>query len=166
MRELFTHGGSGTYIRKGEGIVSHTARERINTGLLTEVIEESFARKLKADWWQGLSFERAIITQEYRAAAIVTRLDGFDVPYLDKFAVAENARGEGLAKGVWQRLASDVPVFFLRSRRDNGFNEFYQAQSDGFVRKDEWIIFWKGDVDLVKAAPIIEHIASLPESFE
>ena len=165
VRELFTHGGSGTYVRQGEGVVEYAGKADIQADRLTALIEESFARRLEPDWWDGVDINTAIITEQYRAAAIVSHLPGTPVPYLDKFAVAESARGEGLAKAVWQRLEQNVPQFFLRSRIDNGFNEFYHAHTDGAVRRGQWIVFWRGDIDLAAAAQTVAYIAALPESF-
>jgi acetylglutamate kinase len=166
IKELFTHGGSGTYIRRGEGILTLTEKADVDAARLCGLIEEGFGRDLTGGWWESADMTRVIVSQEYRAGAVLTQPEGIDVPYLDKFAVTESARGEGLARAVWQRLEAEVPLFFLRSRTDNGFNDFYRAQTDGSVRRGRWTVFWKGDVDLVEAAPIIDRIAALPESFE
>ncbi|MCI5043706.1 MAG: acetylglutamate kinase [Aquisalinus sp.] len=165
VRELFTHGGSGTYVRQGEGVVDYADKSAIQADRLSGVIEESFGRTLTPNWWDNLEMNAAIISEQYRAAAIVSRLPGAEVPYLDKFAVAESARGEGLAKAVWQRLEQNVPRFFLRSRINNSFNDFYYTHTDGAVRRGNWIVFWRGDIDLVSAAQTVDQIASLPESF-
>ena len=166
VKELFTHGGSGTNVRRGEGILTLENKEALDIDRFGQLIEDGFGRKLQKTWWDSVTVDRVIVSQEYRAGALLTKPAGIDVPYLDKFAVVENARGEGLARAVWQQLETQVPLFFLRSRTDNGFNDFYHAQSDGCVKRRQWTIFWKGDVDLVKAAPIIDKIAALPESFE
>lgn len=165
IRELLTHSGAGTYIRRGEKLNLYKAKSEIDLSALQELLEGSFARALKPNWWDDLTLNHAIISENYRSAAIFSKIAGTDIPYLDKFAVATAARGEGLAKSTWQKMRDEVPIFFLRSRSDNPFNNFYQSQVDGFVRKGPWTIFWNGDVDLVKLAPQIDIIAKLPESF-
>ena len=165
VRELFTHGGSGTNVRRGEGILTERDKKAVDAARLVALVEEGFGRPLKEDWWPGVTLDRAILSQEYRAGAIVCKLEGSGVAYLDKFAVAESARGEGLARTIWQELEAQLPLFFLRSRTDNGFNDFYRAQSDGAIRQGQWTVFWKGGIDLREAAPVVEQIAALPESF-
>src|SRR5690606_18089697 len=49
IRELFTHGGAGTLIRKGERILEIEDRDEVDTGKLTALLETSFGRKLRAD---------------------------------------------------------------------------------------------------------------------
>lgn len=166
IRELFTHGGAGTYVRRGEVLLTRKDKAEIDEHRLFALIEESFGRQLKSGWWQAFPLERVIVSEDYRAAAVVAKLEGIDIPYLDKFAVIASARGEGLAKSLWHRLCNELPVFFLRSRALNGFNAFYQAQATGSVRKGPWTIFWNGDTNLVDLAPQIEKIAALPDSFE
>ena len=166
VKELFTHGGSGTYIRQGEEIHQYSDKSAVDGARLSALVEESFARTLAPGWWDGAAFDFAIVSETFRAAALVTRPEGLAYPYLDKFAVAETARGEGLAKAVWQRLCAERPIFFLRSRTENPFNDFYRANADGAVKRGRWTVFWKGEVDLSAIASEIETITALPESFE
>ena len=55
IQELFTHGGSGTLIRRGELIFSSSDKAAIDSAKLTQLVEGAFARKLHADWWSPLS---------------------------------------------------------------------------------------------------------------
>ncbi len=164
IRELFTHGGAGTNVRRGEQVYLRESKDEINRARLSALVTEAFGRDIKDDWWDDLQVINAIVSEEYRVAALVTKLsDG--TPYLDKFAVSESARGEGLAKTVWQKLAETHPVFFLRSRNDNGFTDFYRGLCDGAVRRGKWTIFWNGDLTLDQAAPLVTEIAEMQESF-
>jgi bifunctional N-acetylglutamate synthase/kinase len=141
-KELFTHKGSGTLIRKGESIMEHHDIETIKLKKLTELIEKSFKKSLDEDYFEKTRIQKAYITYCYRAAAIVTLLDG--VPYLDKFVVAEEAKGEGLGKVLWERVRSDNPFLYWRARPGNSINGFYFSKADGCVKSPEWNIFWYG----------------------
>ncbi len=141
-KELFTHKGSGTLIRKGESIMEHHDIETIKLKKLTELIEKSFKKSLDEDYFEKTTIQKAYITYCYRAAAIVTLLDG--VPYLDKFVVAEEAKGEGLGKVLWERVRSDNPFLYWRARPGNSINGFYFSKADGCVKSPEWNIFWYG----------------------
>lgn len=163
IQELFTHGGSGTLIRRGELIFSSSDKAAIDSAKLTQLVEGAFARKLHADWWLPLSVHAVHLSESYRAGGVVTKVDDF--LYLDKFAVLEDARGEGLARTVWRRLIDETPTFFWRSRTSNGFNAFYANNADGSVKRGEWTVFWYGEDDFERIAKVADKIASMPDSF-
>ncbi|MCF6192834.1 MAG: acetylglutamate kinase [Kangiellaceae bacterium] len=141
-KELFTHKGSGTLIRKGESIMTHEDIETIKVKKLTKVIEESFKKTLDEDYFEKTTIKRAYITYCYRAAAVVIDIGG--VPYLDKFVVAEDAKGEGLGKVLWEKVREQHPCLHWRARSENAINGFYFKNADGCVKTDEWNIFWYG----------------------
>lgn len=164
FKELFTHGGSGTMVRMGEGINHFTAKDHLDRARTEGLVEDAFGRKLKSDWFDSLALHDIYMSESYRAGAILTRLG--DVTYLDKFAVAQAARGEGISRTVWRRFAKNNPVFYWRSQTANGFNAFYHDQADGSVKAGPWTIFWIGETDFEKIAAATAKIAALPASFE
>jgi acetylglutamate kinase len=66
------------------------------------------------------------------------------LPYLDKFAVLDEAQGEGLGRAVWQVMREQHPQLFWRSRHGNPVNPFYYAESDGCFKQARWKVFWYG----------------------
>lgn len=163
VKELFTHGGSGTMVRKGELINRETEKDDLDQGQVVKLVEESFARTLKPGWWEGLTLESAYLSESLRAGALIARVGDF--AYLDKFAILDDARGEGLARTVWAKLTADYPVFYWRSRTENGFNSFYVDESDGSIKRGPWTVFWKGETDLARIAGVVETITTLTPSF-
>jgi len=141
-KELFTHTGSGTLIRKGESIISFDTISKIDTIALKTLIESSFGKILDIDYFDCVNFKKAYITQCYRAAAVITIENS--IPYLDKFVVADSAKGEGLGKTLWKKLRSEIPQLFWRCQCDNTINGFYFSQSDGCIKTAEWNVFWYG----------------------
>lgn len=162
-KELFTHGGAGTMVRSGEQILRFDASNQPDSGRLTALVESAFGRKLRAGWWDELRLETAYVASSYRAAAIVSRLDDF--AYLDKFAVEESARGEGIARTVWSEMLEDYPTLYWRSRTDNPINTFYREEADGSVRRGMWMVFWKGEEDFDRIAPAVKRIVDLTPSW-
>jgi acetylglutamate kinase len=150
-------------VRRGELINRFTDRDGIDGGQVVKLVEEAFGRSLKDGWWAGLELDAAYLSESMRAGAIVTRVG--DIDYLDKFAILEDARGEGLARTVWAHLVTDHPVLYWRSRTDNGFNSFYAEEADGSVKRGPWTVFWKGESEFARIAPRVEEIAALPPSF-
>ncbi len=163
VKELFTHGGSGTMIRRGELIEKVTDKLALDRGQVEKLVEEAFGRNLDPAWWSDLELETAYLSESWRAGALVARLEDF--AYLDKFAILEDARGEGLARTVWAHVLADYPVLYWRSRTENGFNTFYAEEADGSVKRGPWTIFWKGEPDFEHVAARVNAIASLPASF-
>ncbi len=163
VKELFTHGGSGTMVRRGELIEKLADKLALDGGQVEKLVEEAFGRTLDPAWWSNLPLEMAYLSESWRAGALVARIGDF--AYLDKFAILEDARGEGLARTVWAQVVTDYPVLYWRSRTENGFNAFYAEEADGSVKRGPWTIYWKGEPDFVNIAARVEAIAELPASF-
>ena len=163
IRELFTHGGSGTLVRMGEAINIVKSKDKLDRARTIDLVEKAFGRTLKDDWWSSLELHEAHMSESYRAGAILTRIDDFI--YLDKFAVVDDARGEGLSRTVWRQFSKRIPVFYWRSRTANAFNAFYNEVATGSVKIGEWTVYWVGETDLAKIAPVAARIAGLPASF-
>ena len=163
VKELFTHGGSGTMVRRGELIEKHDDKGALDRSQVEKLVEEAFGRRLTADWWDQLPFESAYVSESFRAGALIAQLG--DLAYLDKFAILEDARGEGLARTVWARVIADFPTLYWRSRTDNGFNAFYAEEADGSAKRGPWTVFWKGEVDFGRIAARVDAVAAIPASF-
>lgn len=162
-RELFTHTGAGTMVRKGEVIHRFEDAATVDLVRLTGLIESAFDRTLVPNWLELLDLEVAYVSETYRAAAVIAKMDGF--AYLDKFAIHESARGEGFARTVWDHMIRDFPTIFWRSRSDNTFNAFYEKEADGLMRTEHWTIFWKGERDFDRIAMAMKVMTDLPSSF-
>ncbi len=164
-RELFTHAGAGTLVRRGERIVATTDKASLDAEKMEALITRAFGRKPIAGYWDGLELDRAFVTDSYRAAAITTTLGGWI--YLDKFAVLDDARGEGLGRAVWHRLVEYAPRLIWRSRTTNPVNGFYFDECDGAVRRGEWTVFWRGEnIDLDDIRDVVEEAFALPPTLE
>jgi len=142
-KELFTHKGSGTLVRRGEKVLRFESWEGIDRGRMRALIDSSFApRHLVADYFERTRPCRVYVSENYRTAMILTLEDG--LPYLDKFAVLEEAQGEGLGRAVWQVMRAENPRLFWRSRHGNRINAFYHEQLDGCFKEGGFKVFWYG----------------------
>jgi acetylglutamate kinase len=141
-KELFTHRGSGTLVRRGEKIRRTNRWKQLNLRRLRTLIESSFGRRLAPDYFRRTKLWRAYVSEHYRAALLITLEDG--VPHLDKFAVADDAQGEGLGRAAWQVMREEVPSLFWRARPGNHVNEFYMAEADGCLKGEKWNVYWYG----------------------
>ena len=153
-KELFTHKGSGTLIRKGELILTHLGGIDADMVKLTQLLESSFNKTLDSDYFSKTNIENAYITQCYRAAAIITKDSG--ISYLDKFVVADEAKGEGLGKTLWQKIREQNNSLFWRCRPSNTINGFYFSNSEGCIKTPDWNIFWYGMNDFKQIEDCVE----------
>lgn len=156
-KELFTHKGSGTMVRRGERVLRADAWDTLDLPRLRALIESSFGRDLVADYFERTPLLRAYVSENYRTAVILTEVDG--VPYLDKFAVLDEAQGEGLGRAVWQVMREETPALFWRSRHGNGVNHFYYAESDGCFKQAKWKAFWYGLHGFAAIEKAVAHCA-------
>jgi bifunctional N-acetylglutamate synthase/kinase len=163
-KELFTHRGSGTLVRRGEPILSFESWDELDRDRLRVLIESSFGRQLRADYFETTEPFRIYVSEHYRAAIVLTRHEG--VTYMDKFVVSESAQGEGLGKAIWQVMRARHPKLFWRSRGGNRINEFYFANAGGALREHPWTIFWYGLEDWDEIRRAVEHCRTYPVSFE
>ena len=155
-KELFTHRGSGTLVRRGERVLRFEGSwDGVDLARLKTLIESSFGRTLVPDYFQRTTPYRVYISENYRTALILTREEGF--AYLDKFAVLDDAQGEGLGRAVWHVMREENPQLFWRSRHNNQVNIFYYAESDGCYKQEKWKVFWYGIEDFADIERCVAH---------
>jgi bifunctional N-acetylglutamate synthase/kinase len=165
-KELFTHTGSGTLVRRGERVNRFETLEGIDRVRLKELLELCFGRKLTLDYFNKKAFYRIYLSEEYRATAVLTR-DRDDLPpYLDKFAVTTQAQGAGVGGSLWQRMKAETKKLFWRSRADNEINSWYFQQADGSHKAGRWTVFWYGLDGFAEIRDCIDHAISLPPSLK
>jgi bifunctional N-acetylglutamate synthase/kinase len=159
-RELFTHRGAGTLLRRGERINCFGAFSEVDCGRLRQLIEGCFGRQLAAGYFDEKDCYRLYLSSAYRATAVVVAEGG--LPYLDKFAVTQKAQGEGLGGSLWARMRKDNPKLFWRSRRTNAVNAWYFQQADGSYQSDEWTVFWCGLSGFSEIENCVERALAMP----
>lgn len=163
-KELFTHKGSGTLVRRGERVLRAASWDELDLPRLRALVDSAFGRKLLPDYFDRTRLFRAYVSENYRAAVILTEEDGH--AYLDKFAVLDEAQGEGLGRAVWQVMRDENPRLFWRSRRGNPVNAFYWGECDGCIKQPKWKVFWYGIRDLDEIARLVAHCDSRPPTLE
>jgi acetylglutamate kinase len=163
-KELFTHKGSGTLVRRGERVLQAGTWDAFDLPRLRELIESAFGRRLLPDYFERTRLHRAYVSENYRAAVILTAEDtGI---YLDKFAVLDEAQGEGLGRAVWKVMREENPRLFWRSRRGNPVNAFYYAEADGCLKQEKWKVFWYGMDDFDDIRRCVQHCAERPATLK
>ncbi len=168
-KELFTHRGSGTLVRRGERIDRFDAWDKLDRKRLKSLIESGFGRRLAPDYFATTKPWRVYASEHYRAALVLTGetfSDGEHVPHLDKFAVADDAQGEGLGRAAWQVMRASTPKLFWRSRPDNPVNEFYGDEADGCIKGERWNVYWYGLASFDAIRDAVDHCRARPATLK
>jgi acetylglutamate kinase len=163
-KELFTHRGSGTLVRRGEQVRSVTSWKKLDLKRLKVLIESGFGRKLAPDYFEKTRLYKAYVSEHYRAALIITLEDG--IPHLDKFAVSDDAQGEGLGRAAWQVMRDQTPQLFWRARAGNPVNDFYFDEADGCLKGEKWNVFWYGLEGWEQIRYAVEHCLARPATLK
>jgi acetylglutamate kinase len=87
------------------------------------------------------------------------------VPYLDKFGVTNEAQGEGIGGSIWQRMRTENPKLFWRSRASNPINPWYAQNADGLYKTDKWWVFWCGMAEFSEIQRSVERALAMPATF-
>lgn len=161
-KELFTHRGSGTLVRRGEQILCHDGVKDVDRDRLSELIAACFGRPLTDDYFDKKSFYRTYVSESYRATAVLTQEQG--IPYLDKIGVTEEAQGEGLGGSIWLRMKDENPKLFWRSRVENPINGWYFEEAQGSFRKGKWVVFWYGMESFEEMKQCVDMALDMPET--
>lgn len=163
-KELFTHKGSGTMVRRGEKVLRFDSWDGVDQPRLQQLIESSFGRELVDGYFEKTRLHRLYVSENYRAAMVLTNEEGDS--YLDKFAVLDDAQGEGLGRAVWQIMREENPRLFWRSRNGNPVNHFYYAESDGCYKLGSWKVFWFGMPGFAEIERCVRHCEQRPLSLK
>ena len=162
-KELFTHRGEGTLVRRGEKVQLHEGWGTIDGPRLRALLEVCFAKKLDDGYFVTKKPYRVYLAESYRATAILTLEDG--VPYLDKFAVTNEAQGEGIGGSIWKRLRRENPKLFWRAKATNPVNGWYAQNADGLYKTDKWWVFWCGMTDFREIERSVTTALAMPATF-
>lgn len=163
-KELFTHKGKGTFISMGENINHHQLIGSAVKLKLISLLESTFGKKLKADFFEDLKLKSIFISESGHAVALVT--EGHNgIPYLNKFAVTSQAQGQGLGKAIWEQMLAVYPQIYWRSRQTNKINGWYYKQADCSYKQDNWIVFSCG-MPLNQAVECMQVGANYADSWQ
>lgn len=153
-RELFTHTGAGTLIRRGEKIEWLPTLPPDRASQVEALLAQSFGRTLRSDWLTGREVAGWLVAESNRAAALIVH-GANGMPYLDKIVVTPEAQGEGLGAALWSALRARCPAMYWRSRVSNPINAWYHQQAEMSYRAGEWVIFAIGLDDWSAFGPLV-----------
>ena len=147
IKELFSRGGSGTYIANGPKLEWYSDWHN-QKDAIRNIITKSFGKELPENYFETTKPISLVITHDLSACAVLSSLDDGSI-YLDKLAVVPESQGRGVAQHLWYALKAKNPKMIWRARTSNSFIEWYLNQAEHHVDYDEWSIFsigYSGDL--------------------
>lgn len=159
LLELLTDPGSGTFICKGQKIISTGDIADLFPDI-EKLVVEVFDKSLPENY-RDQPFQKIYFTGDHLAFGIITKLsDGS--PYLDKLAVAPQVQGRGVGESLWYRITRDYPSIVWRSHINNRYATWYHRHADVMKREGEWILFGRG-VDFNKLETLKDELINIPQ---
>jgi acetylglutamate kinase len=150
LRELFTIKGAGTLLRRGAVIRHHDGLGEIDRERMRALLTSAFGRPPDEGFFERPAAD-VYVEEDYRGA-VVLRATPLGT-YLTKFAVGNEAQGEGVGSDLWRCLVEAHPTFFWRARPSNPIDPWYVKQCDGLARRGDWNVFWRRlPVELIPSA--------------
>jgi acetylglutamate kinase len=178
LLELYSQKGAGTYIRKGFDIVAEPI-EFWNKEKLIELIEKTFKRKLKKDFFTECCKDVHVERRYKGAAIVIPKETGPEeikeiADYLDIIAVDCEYKGKGIGTDLLDSIFKYQDVgkkgLFWRSSSSRPINDWYYHISDGHQRYTgvdgkEYNAFWIG-LDNDKKQKALEFLENRQPNFE
>ena len=161
-KELFTDSGSGTLVKHGYKVDQFKLPDRQIQSEFKLIVESSFDGHLVDDFFDKSDDLQIFMTACKRATIAIS--NEFKIPYMDKFGVIPNAKGEGLGAGIWHEMRKTYPEVFWRSRASNPINKFYSSICEGCQKNSDWHVFWIGISDYALLKDCIEYALNKPKS--
>lgn len=161
-KELFTDSGSGTLVKHGYKVDQFKLPDRQIQSEFKLIVESSFDGQLVDDFFDKSDDLQIFMTACKRATIAIS--NEFKIPYMDKFGVIPNAKGEGLGAGIWHEMRKTYPQVFWRSRASNPINKFYSSICEGCQKNSDWHVFWIGISDYTLLKDCIEYALNKPKS--
>ncbi|HNC00406.1 MAG TPA: acetylglutamate kinase, partial [Leptospiraceae bacterium] len=116
LKELFTVGGSGTFIKLGSEIRHLKSIQETDSEKLKILLESAFRKKIESDFLNS-KIDSIFLEINFRGAALLKETEyGF---LLSKFAVDEIARGEGIGRDIWNEMKKKHKTIFWRAKSEN-----------------------------------------------
>ena len=161
LKELFTIKGSGTYIKNHD--ITHVKNwNSLEKERIRKTLEDAFGKTLEKTYFNETKAKSIFYSTNYEAIAVVRSLNNYN--YLCKYAVKKLRKGTGLGKSLWESIIEKHPCLLWRSAKENPTNGFYVRNCTGMIKKEKWILFWKG-YKIEEVLPMISTINSLEETF-
>ena len=165
-RELFTHKGAGTLIRRGNRVICHESLASLDKAKLSAIFKQGAdtfpesAALLQSLESGNLKF-RLFTDDDYEGVAVVVEEEGA-VPSLVLFASAPSAVLSNVRSNIWEHVRRSYPSFCWATARTADTNAWFFDHSDGSFSSDGKTVFWVGVSEINDVQAIVKRVLGGP----
>ncbi|KAK9762162.1 hypothetical protein K7432_012370 [Basidiobolus ranarum] len=156
-KELFTHSGAGTLIRRGHRIAKYDSFAQVDTDRLRKLLEQDSEINTNSSvskYLQELSTKNCKIFSDepYQVTAIVTKDDPESIPVLEKFIATKSAILNNVTDNLWSLISREYDRLVWAVPADDENKAWHFDKADGSYNLGDKTLFWYGikDVDQIK----------------
>ena len=171
-KELFTHSGAGTLIRRGHRIyketdISKLDADRIRT-LLTSTDQDIISGVSSvAEFFKSIE-DRPFVAYgdgSYDIFALIsnpTEANGF--PFLEKFVVTKTGALNNVTDNVWSIIKKDFKSLVWVADKDDSNKTWFFERADGSYTWGDRTLFWYGIQDMHSMSDFIQNFVKADKS--
>jgi N-acetyl-gamma-glutamyl-phosphate reductase / acetylglutamate kinase len=169
-KELFTHSGAGTLIRRGHKISKHTSAQldELDFEKITKLLQENDPNVISGKQTieqihESLKRDNVAIYTDasYDLIAIVSTAQ---TPTLEKFICTKTAINNNVPDNAWRMIKEDFSTMAWTSSKNNVHASFYFERADGSYRWADRTLFWYGVKDIGNLGVFIKEMMGLDKT--
>ena len=173
-KELFTHSGAGTLIRRGYKIFRETDVKRLDVDRIRELLEtsqflSSSGYTSVAQYLKSLEDRDVRIYGDasYNIFSVVSNVGEGKVPFLECFVASQTAVLNNVNDNLWQLMSKDLEQLVWVVPKDHAEKLWYFEKAQGSYTHQNYTLFWFGlkDLNHDRASSVIHRRAISKCSF-
>lgn len=165
-KELFTHSGAGTLIRRGNKLSKHTDLKQLDlaeiAGLLSsdDLTLQKNTKGIKA-YLDSLA-KRDDVTiysdSAYEMFAVVSKPKGDQPATLEKLVASQNALLNNVIDNLWKLIKKDFPSLAWATTKSDANKQWYFDHAEGSYSLGDKTIFWYGLSDISNLSNYLKQV--------
>ena len=175
-KELFTHSGAGTLIRRGNRLFKSSGREALrllDIQSVSRLLEENdplilSGKQTVAQVLASIDSEEctAYYDKAYDILCVVRhKHNELQIPHLEKFVATRNAALNNVNDNVWQTVKRDFESLLCVVPRDDSNKTWFFERCDGSYTWNDQTMFWYSKDSIPSVETFIKRvIAQFPAS--
>ncbi|KND05058.1 N-acetyl-gamma-glutamyl-phosphate reductase [Spizellomyces punctatus DAOM BR117] len=165
-KELFTHSGAGTLIRRGHRVSRHTNPSKLDLDRLRILLQDNDPDVLQGNtsvgkYLQSLEGQDVQIYSDaaFDIFAVVAKPSGDGIPFLEKFVATKTAVLNNVTDNVWQMIKKDFEKLAWVALKDDPNKTWYFERADGSYTAGDKTLFWYGIDNLESVQGYLKHFS-------
>lgn len=169
-KELFTHSGAGTLLRRGHKISKYTPESlsQLDFGKIAELLEKNDPNVMKGNQTLSQIFKSLnrsdIVVYTDASYDMIAVVSTRKTPTLEKFICSKTAIINHVPDNVWKLIKRDFDKMSWVTSKSNPMGSFYFERADGSYSVDNKILYFYGIKDLVSLGDFIQEMMLVDRS--